>query len=186
MWKVISGALVALILTLPQLNRAEVVADFEHRVDQYVGLHRLVEAVLPPVLPSSSRAEVMRATARQHDTVRRGRENAREGDVFTPPIAEYFRSVVADTCHGDFTVLLRVTEDEFEPLGTARINERWPGALLTMMPPKMLAAFPPLPPEVEYRFVHHDLVLWDVHVDLIVDVLRDAIPAEAGLPENRR
>jgi hypothetical protein len=48
-----------------------------------------------------------------------------------------------------------------------------------MMPQDLLAAFPPLPPELEYRFAHHDLVLWDMHVDLVVDVLRDAVPADA-------
>lgn len=186
MWKVTSSALVALTLLAPQINRGEIVADFEHHVDQYVELHRLLEAVLPPVGPSSSRAEVMRATTRQHDAIRRGRENAREGDIFNDRIAAYFRQVIDETFNGDFGVLLKVTEDEFEPLGTARINERWPGAVLTAMPPKLRAAFPPLPPELEYRFVHHDLVLWDVQVDLIVDVIRNAIPADAGPPENRR
>ena len=48
------------------------------------------------------------------------------------------------------------------------------------MPPDLLAVFPRLPSELDYRFVHRDLVLWDVRADLIVDVLRDAIPLEAG------
>jgi hypothetical protein len=88
--------------------------------------------------------------------------------------------VIAETRKGDFNTLLTETQEQVEPLGTARINERWPGATLTMMPQDLLTAFPPLPPEVEYRFVHHDLVLWDMHVDLVVDVLRNAIPSGAG------
>jgi hypothetical protein len=47
------------------------------------------------------------------------------------------------------------------------------------MPPDLLAVFPRLPSELDYRFVHRDLVLWDVRADLIVDVLRDAIPLQS-------
>jgi hypothetical protein len=193
MWNIKSAAFATLILTgsaqwLPpvtpiirqQIIRTAIVADFEHRVDQYAALHRLTEALLPPMGLSISPAEIRRATARQRDAISRGRVNAREGDVFTPQIAEYFRLVIAECRHRDFTALLNETQEEIEPLGTARINERWPGAALTMMPPDLLAVLPPLPPEVEYRFVHHDLVLWDMHVDLVVDVLRNAIPADAG------
>lgn len=186
MLKITSTVFAAVILLLPQVSRPELVAEFEHRVDQYVSMHRLLEAVLPPVVSSSSRADVMRATARQHDAIARGRANAREGDIFTPRVTDYFRALIADNCNGDFGMLLRMTRDELEPLGTARINERWPGAALTMMPPKLLADFPPLPPELQYRFVHHDLVLWDMQIDLVVDVLRNAIPGDVGAPENRQ
>jgi hypothetical protein len=191
MWNVKTGAFASLVLAcsaqwLPpiapvirqQMIRTVIVADFERRVDRYTALHRLLEAVLPPIVFPNSPAEVMRATARQRETIRRGRINAREGDVFAPRIAEYFRLVIAETRKNDFNALLSETQEQIEPLATARINERWPGAMLTMMPPDLLTAFPPLPSEVEYRFAHHDLVLWDVQVDLVVDVLRNAIPAD--------
>ena len=165
-----------------QIASTTIVADFEHRVDQYVGLHRLLEAVLPPVVFPDSPAEVMRATARQRDAIRRGRTNAREGDIFTPQIAEYFRDVIAESCNRDFNALLDETREQIEPLGPARLNERWPGATLTEMPLKLLGTLPPLPAEVQYRFVHRDLVLWDVQVDLVVDVLRNAIPPDGSMP----
>jgi hypothetical protein len=193
MWNVKTAAFATLILAgstqwLPpvapvirqQIIRTAIVADFEHRVDQYTALHRLLEAVLPPIVFPDSPPEMRRAIARQRDAIVRARMNEREGDIFTPQIAEYFRLVIAETRKGYFTGLLIETQEQIEPLGTARVNERWPGAALTMMPPDLLTALPPLPPEVQYRFVHHDLVLWDMHVDLVVDVLRNAIPADAG------
>ena len=193
MWNVKTAAFAALILgggaqwqppiapvIRQEMIRTAIVGDFEHRVDQYTALHRLLEAVLPPINFPNSPLEVMRATARQRDAIRRARMNAREGDIFTPQIAGYFRLSIAETRKNDFATLLGETQEQIEPLGTARVNERWPGATLTMMPPDLLTAFPTLPSEVEYRFVHHDLVLWDMHVDLIVDVLRNAIPADAG------
>lgn len=46
------------------------------------------------------------------------------------------------------------------------------------MPPKLLLALPLLPEELEYLFVNRDLVLWDWHADLIIDVLPNAIPRD--------
>ena len=46
----------------------------------------------------------------------------------------------------------------------------WPGFLWTL---------PALPEELQYRFVGRDLILLDVHANLVVDILRDAIPIRA-------
>ena len=102
--------------------------------------------------------------------------------MFSPDAAALFRRLIASGCDRDFEALLKETADEPEPLGRAAVNERWPGAALTMMPPDLLALFPPLPRGLQYRFVHHDLVLWDMDVDLIVDVLRDAVPPSGENP----
>jgi hypothetical protein len=62
------------------------------------------------------------------------------------------------------------------PIVPPRVNERWPATVFAMMPPDVLNALPALPEELEYRFVHRDLVLYDAHADLIVDIVSDAIP----------
>jgi hypothetical protein len=49
------------------------------------------------------------------------------------------------------------------------------GVPLSFMPPRLLASLPPLPPEVQYRFIGRSLVLWDVHANLIVDFLPGAL-----------
>jgi hypothetical protein len=41
--------------------------------------------------------------------------------------------------------------------------------------PTVLQVFPPLAEELQYRFVDRDLILWDEHANLIVDVLPDAV-----------
>ena len=43
--------------------------------------------------------------------------------------------------------------------------------------PALLAALPALPEELQFRFVGRDLVLVDVHADLVLDILKDALPA---------
>jgi hypothetical protein len=47
---------------------------------------------------------------------------------------------------------------------------------LQSTPPSLLANFPELPKEVEYRIVGHNLILRDVDANLIIDFLTNAIP----------
>jgi hypothetical protein len=39
----------------------------------------------------------------------------------------------------------------------------------------LLLRLPELPEELEYRIVNCDLVLWDVHADLVIDFVPDAL-----------
>jgi hypothetical protein len=57
------------------------------------------------------------------------------------------------------------------------VNGAFSWALGNAMPPCVLHALPELPIELQYRFVGVDLILIDIHADLVVDILRDAIPA---------
>ena len=45
------------------------------------------------------------------------------------------------------------------------------------MPPKLLLQLPPLPKNVEYRFVGKTLILYDSLSNLIIDYLPGAAPA---------
>ncbi len=116
----------------------------------------------------------------------RARTGAPEGDIFTPRAARVFKKLISQAARGDYGALMAETHEDRDELGRAMVNGRWPGTALTTMPPDMLALLPPLPRELEYRFVHRDLVLWDVRADLIVDVLRDAIPVESDQRTTRR
>ena len=44
------------------------------------------------------------------------------------------------------------------------------------MPPQILKALPPLPEELDYRFIETSLILLDVHAHIIVDYLTGAVP----------
>ena len=54
------------------------------------------------------------------------------------------------------------------------VNGDMPWRFSSAVPACIVEALPPLPPELQYRFVGPDLVLVDVHASLIVDILRDA------------
>ena len=56
------------------------------------------------------------------------------------------------------------------------VNGDYPAAAsLSSMPPCLLAALPPLPEELEYRFLGGDLILVDLHARLMVDFIPRAL-----------
>ena len=73
--------------------------------------------------------------------------------------------------------MLAIVEDENVVHIPATVNGDYPaGRSISPMPPGLLASLPPLPPELQYRFVGRDLILWDMHAGLIVDFVANAIP----------
>ena len=57
-----------------------------------------------------------------------------------------------------------------------QVNAEYPdSAPLMTVPPNILAALPKLPEDLEYRFVSKHMILLDVHANLIVDYVLNAI-----------
>jgi len=113
------------------------------------------------------------------------RANARQGDIFTPPMAEALRHQIADAFVGPQMDLL--LDDMAEQLTTPaksqtpRINQQLDAP---RVPPRLVELLPRLPQQLEYDFTDRTLVLRDVDADVVVDYLPDAFPvkATAGVP----
>ncbi len=57
-----------------------------------------------------------------------------------------------------------------------KVNARYPeDAPLPTVPPNLLASLPQLPEDLEYRILGRNLILRDVHANVIVDFLPKAI-----------
>ena len=56
-----------------------------------------------------------------------------------------------------------------------RVHDACPDWATHEMPVILLQRLPPLPEELDYRLIDHDLLLWDADANLIVDVLPSAI-----------
>ena len=172
-----AGFLVAVVLAMnaaaqaaqPVPDQAE--ADMARRIDEYVALHRTLEGPVPTVKVSSDPAEIRRAVDALGAQIRRARSAARRGDIFTPDISAMIRARILKACGGDVDAVHAIAHDEAPPMPAARVNGKWPGPEFTVMPSGVLCQLPALPDELEYRFVNRDLVLWDVHADVIVDIL---------------
>jgi hypothetical protein len=56
------------------------------------------------------------------------------------------------------------------------VNGEFPWQIGSAMWPTLLQALPALPRELEYRFSGRHLVLIDIHANLVVDILKNALP----------
>lgn len=151
---------------------------FLQRVDDYVALHRRVEAPLPPEVVTADVEAIFGRRNALAAAIRTARPEARQGDIFAPSTARYFRELVAEALrNGAIRNMLAIVEDENTVHVRAQVNADYPaGRSIAMMPPCLLTALPPLPAELRYGFVGRDLILWDVEAGLIVDFVPHAIP----------
>ena len=158
------------------------VSDFSRRVAEYVTLHRQVERFLPKQKVFTDAAEGLRITAELAQALRAVRPDAREGDIFSPLAAVAIRrSIGRALAEHRFPPSVLIEEMHYESNETPpapRINEAFSWGLGNVMPYFVLHALPELPDELQYRFVERDLVLIDIHANLVVDILRDALPEE--------
>jgi hypothetical protein len=156
--------------------------QFTARVYDYVEIHRQAAAGIEQ--PMCADPEEL---ARQRDelaaAIREARPRAREGDIFTMAAAEMFRArIAAIVRRNNFDVAAFLArhggegeDEDVQVFGTLV----WP-AHVALTP--ITRHLPELPPELEYRFAGRHLVLMDVGANIVVDVLRDALPLPLGTP----
>lgn len=151
---------------------------FLQRVEEYVALHRRLEEHLPTAIITADPEAILAPRKALAAAIRTARAGAHQGDIFSHPVAAYFRTVVADALRtGGITDMLAIVEEENSVHTPARVNADYPaGRSIPLMPTCLLLALPPLPPELHYAFVGRDLILRDVHAGLIVDIVPRAIP----------
>jgi len=97
-----------------------------------------------------------RAVRRPRRAVVEARVATPRGDIFTPRVAAYVQRQLQIAAHRASLTEIDVTAVALERL-------------------------PLLPMELEYRFVDRDLVILDTEIDLVVDVLENALPPETGV-----
>jgi len=155
-----------------QPNPNAVIQNFEERVNRYVRskVHR--------PKPTKSADVIEEYQHRFAGRLREARAGSAQGNIFTAPIAAEFRRLIGTTMQGAEATRIRASLQHAEPLHVKgiRINHEYPPwAPLQSTPPSLLLNLPPLPPNLEYRLVGHDLILCDIDANLVVDVIANAI-----------
>jgi hypothetical protein len=164
----------------PFVLEERVLRDFNQRIDHYVRAHRRLERGLPPEHLFGDLEDMPQAVDALHVAIVDARPHAQAGTIFTPAVADLLvarltRAIAASGLPpaGVFVALnLGNREGAPEP----QINGRFPAMRFVRVWPALLAALPELPEELQFHFVGRDLVLVDVHADLVVDILKDALP----------
>ena len=156
-------------------NDSKVVRDFRDRVQHYVSL-RNQQGVRSK--QTNSPADLEKQKQEATDKAQQARPTAKQGDVFTPEIASYFKSQIQVTLHGPGGDKVVASLKRAEPLPNLRleVNEPYPRNLpLQSTPPSLLLNLPQLPKGLQYRVVGSTLVLYDEITRLIVDLIPGAV-----------
>jgi len=158
---------------------ALVLQDFDKRIAAYLKLHREASGHLPALKHTGTSAEISHRETALAAKIREARSSASQGEIFTPEIAAQFRLLIGETMRGPSARRIRESLRQATPvwLSTIKVNMTYPRNVpLQTSPPTLLMNLPQLPPELEYRFVDHTLILRDREANLVVDFMRDAIP----------
>lgn len=180
--------IVVLFVGVPSAALGQAVADppvpfhvqrFHLVVRDYALLHKQVERTLPPPRLADDADNLFVSWEAMATAMIRARPNAREVDFFEPEISDHIRQLIKDAlARGGYRPgdLLASNIEEADPAcALPAVNQRFPWGRGALMWPGILEQLPGVPAELEYRFVGRDLVLLDVHADLVVDILRNAI-----------
>jgi hypothetical protein len=171
--------------TIENVDRESALRLFHERVEDYAALHRRLEGPLPALKTTRNMLKNYIAQQLLANAIRKTRRDVQQGIIFSPDVAAVFRALISDALAGrDVEAFL--TELQSEHPGTHDvlpvINEPLPAEATHEMPVVILRILPALPDDVEYRIVNHDLVLWDIHADLVIDYVRSAFrPLETTL-----
>ena len=158
---------------------AQLLADFKSRIDNYMKLHNRLEKQAPPLKETKDPAQIKASQDVLAQKIAEARKDAKPGEIFTPEIRQLFRRLMYPETKGaegaETKAALAEEKHELKEV-KIRVNAPYPdGAPLMTVPPNILAALPKLPEDLEFRFVNKHMILLDVHANLIVDYVLNAI-----------
>ncbi len=156
---------------------AKVLADYQSRIDEYMKLHKRLEKESPPLEETKDPAKIEASQKVMAAKLQAARKGAKAGDIFTPEIRQLFRRLMYPEMKGPDAAETKASIKEDAPKGVRlKVNATYPdNAPLPTVPPNLLAALPKLPEDLEYRFINKHLILRDVHADVIVDYIPNAL-----------
>ena len=158
--------------------------EFETQIQKYLALQKKAVGTVPSIPRENTDAALIAKHEKQiADAIRAARPNAKQGEIFTPGVRRLITMAIKQTLEGREGAAAKATilgegnpksDPSAAPVNLA-VNSPYPiAAPLSTMPPSVLMALPPLPKELEFRFVGHNLILRDTQANMIVDVLPEA------------
>jgi hypothetical protein len=174
----LAAALPGVTQTSAGANDRILVGDFEQRARAYLDFRQRLSG--KGASASDSPDAILARQRELGQKIRRARRGAKQGDIFRPPIAAYFRRQLASTLGGPEGEKILASLRHAEPVKLdLGVNESYPERVpLQSTPPSLLLRLPALPQGLEYRILDRELVLRDRDANLIVDYIPDAFGPE--------
>ena len=164
--------------TGPRVNaNAATLADFMKRVEAYVALHKKLEATLPKLPQQTDPYQIDKHQRALLRLMQEARKDAKQGDLFTPPMQRLIRTLLVPIFRGPDGRQLRaeIFDNEYKGSVKLAVNARYPDEVpISTVPPQVLAQLPKLEEELEYRFVQTNMILFDPHAHIIADFVPQA------------
>ena len=174
------AALLPLAGTIPRPEPVGGLMEFLDRVTEYVEIRRQVAAGVDGPTFCSDPEELSRQAERRAAAIRDARPLANEGAIFTPRVAVFFRARIAHAVHSGAIDVTTATDRGDDVV--LEVHAALPWGTGAPVSTRLVDLLPPLPVELEYLFVGRHLVLLDAEANLVVDVLRDALPEDITTP----
>jgi hypothetical protein len=153
---------------------AKVMADFKERVDKYVALRKKADDSAPPLKESTDAAKIKLAQQGLAERIGAARAGVKPGDIFSPEISAHFRRLLRP--ESKETGVKDVLKEDKPVVVSFKVNGPYPDKQpVVTVPPNILEALPPLPKDIEYRFIEKHLILRDAKANLIIDYVLNAI-----------
>lgn len=162
----------------PDNPDSAILADFNARLDNYVKKQR---ALLKdsPVAEDATPAQIKARQDTLAAELRAARKDAKQGDIFTPQVADLFKRLMYPEVKGPDGKETKQALGEDGEVAQVKleVNATYPATEpLATTPSNLLANLPQLPMDVEYRITNkRHLVLRDVDANIIVDFIYNAI-----------
>jgi hypothetical protein len=166
----------------------EAASAFSRRLDAYVKLRKQASEKVPPVDKKATAPQIQLREQALVEAIRNARPDAKPGDILTPDVKPMFNELLRDAFTGPRSSKVRATIKEGNPKNekapgevepVIQVNAVYPkNAPLSTVPPSLLMKLPKLPKELEYRFVGRTLILRDRDSNLIIDYMKEAVPAK--------
>jgi hypothetical protein len=159
----------------PVNQQAAVVAEFNKNVKSYMDVRQKAVSSFQPLKEDADPKTIADREKALGDAIRTVRAGSKAGDILSPAIARVFRRAIKEdfrrrSAHGKKVMLDEMPH--FRPVLNQTYPSTWP---LQTFPATLLAEFPKLPPELEYRFVSDALILRDVKANIVVDYVLDVM-----------
>jgi hypothetical protein len=156
---------------------AATIKEFLKRVDAYVALHKKLEDTLPP-LPKQTTPQQIDAHERAlAKLIQAARKDAKPGDILFPGMQRLVRTLLLPIFRGTDGLQIKneILDNEYKGNVKLAVNGRYPDEVpISTVPPQVLLALPKMPEELEYRFIQHNMILFDPHAHIIADFMERA------------
>jgi hypothetical protein len=147
--------------------------EFTNQIGNYYDLRARLQHQLPAVTVTDSVRQIRQSTRALATAIRIARPGAVEGEFFTAATGTEFKRLLALSTN--VGVCAAIMDDNPGRFTHAIDGSYQRGKSLATMPGIILDRLPPLPNDIEFRFVGRHLILYDVRANTIIDRLPYAL-----------